>query len=90
MKQFICDLCLFDESGPNVMNFKEFSSDLLPDQAFYKARATHPNKNFVIRARETSAKYPLFHYFYKNIKILHTYILTIEELDFMFEMRGDS
>lgn len=88
MKQFICDLCLFDDDGPNVMNFKVFSTDLQPDQAFYRARALYPHKNFVIRAKESTAQHPLFHYFYKGMKIIHQCILTVEELDFMFSLMG--
>lgn len=86
MKQFICDLCLFDNDGPNVMNFQEFSTDLQPDQAFYRARALYPHKNFVIRAKESTAKYPLFHYFYKNMKLIHQFLLTAEELNFMLKL----
>lgn len=90
MKQFICDLCLFDDEGPNIMNFKVFSTDLQPDQAFFRAQALHPNQNFVIRAKESNFPHPLFLYLYKNMKIVHQCILTAEELDFMFSLMGQS
>jgi len=89
MKSFISDFFLFEDKIQDHPEFTALSDSLLPEQAFYKLRAQNPNSNFVLRIKETSGKYPLYYYYYKETKIIHCYQLTIDELEFFNRLRGE-
>lgn len=90
MKSFVCDLCLFNISDPSINNFITFSRDLLPAQAYERALTLHPRNNFVLRAKEKTAQYPLYYYFYKNIKIINHAFMTFEELNLMLGLMEEN